>query len=244
MKPTSIPSLLAAGLLTLAACSSATEYVPGPDSLMLAVRETVVVDTGFLYLHGNPIEPPYVFVIAGDSLYAELYINDYIADSIDKRPPDLDSLDPCTRLDYQIFDLLRQMRNEGTTTTMDRTERAAQIYREHPECADTVIVRGPGRLTVVHRDKRGNLIRDRVTLEPKARTRRPPTAYETVASKMKMLVFELGHGRTVFDWEGITATYPGVPDSAFAAWLETRPAHFQQLLSNPLPLERRRRWQP
>ena len=241
MKPTSIPSLLAAGLLTLAACSSATEYVPGPDSLMLAVRETVVVDTGFLYLHGNPIEPPYVFVIAGDSLYAELYINDYIADSIDKRPPDLDTVDPYTRLSYQIHDQMRQMDKNLFATKMEWAEAVADLYRAHPDVIDSVKVINPSELRVVYRDAWGRPSTTHTIIASPRPGQRPPTAYETVASRMNLLVRRLRRGWTVFNWSGFLGYYPSLPDSGFAAWVASNPAPFRQRLDNPIPLKKRRR---
>ena len=231
---------LSAGLLALAACASATEYVPGPDSLMLAVRETVVVDTGFLYLHGNPIEPPYVFVIAGDSLYAELYINDYIADSIDKRPPDLDSLSPRMRLDREISKRLHQMRREGNSTVMERTEVAADMYRQHPDIVDSVGITAPGQLWVVYKGS-FSYPNPEVVIVESGRTQRPPTAYETVAAWMERIVRSLRRGQTVTCWSGMLGYYHSIPDSAFAAWLEERPPWLRRLYRNPRPLRKRRR---
>ena len=219
----------------------AAEYAIGPDSLMLEIRETVVVDTGYLYLHGNPIEPPYVFTIAGDSLYAELYINDYIAHWGDTRPRDRESLSPRVRLDYEIIDLMVRMRKEGTSTRMERTEAAADLYRQHPELVERVKISSPGNLSVVFTGSFMYPEPEGVTVESGRLPHDPPTAYELVADRMKSIVRDLQRGKTVFNWRGIMGYYPSVPDSGFAAWLEERSPGFRELLDNPLPLERRRR---
>ena len=227
-------------LVLLVTAPQAAEYAIGPDSLMLEIRETVVVDTGYLYLHGNPIEPPYLFTIAGDSLYAELYINDYIAHWGDTRPPDRETLSPRVRLDYEIIDLMVRMRKEGTSTVMERTEAAAELYREHPELVERVSISSPGNLSVVFIGSFMYPNPEGVTVES-GRRLDPPTAYETVANRMDLLVHRLSMGWTAFHWKGMGGYYPALPDSGFAAWCQKRPSWLQRLYEDPLPLEKRRR---
>jgi len=200
----------------------------------------VVVDTGYLYLHGNPIEPPYIFTIAGDSLYAELYINDYIAHRSDKRPRDFESLSPFEKFVREVGDRLRQMRKEGTTTVMERTEVAAEMYRRRPEYIDSVKILSPGSLDIVRLDASGCPYHENFIVESGRRID-PPTAYETVANRMELLVHRLSMGWTVFNWRGFLGYYPSLPDSGFAAWLEERSPRSRERLGNPLPLEKRRR---
>ena len=237
------PVIAVATVLTvvlLVTVPQAVEYAIGPDSLMLEIRETVVVDTGYLYLHGNPIEPPYVFTIAGDSLYAELYINDYIAHTSDKRRPDPESLSPRVRLAREISERLRHMRKVGASTVMERTEVAAEMYRQHPECADSVRITGPGRLILVCRDASGRPYHESVSIEP-PRACDPPTAYETVANRMELLVHRLSMGWTAFHWKGMGGYYPALPDSGFEAWCRKRPSWLHELYESPPALEKRRR---
>jgi len=238
LKSTATAALLIATIGALPLC--AAEYVRGPDSLMLEVRETVVVDTGFLYLHGHPIEPPYVFEIAGDSLYAELYVNDYIAQVIDRRRPDPESLSPRVRLDYEVVDLMTRMRRAGASV-MERTEAAAELYRQHPEIAESVAIDSPGNLSIVFPGSRAYPNPIPVCVASGRTPKTPPTAYSLVKGSRDDMLRGLRTGKIVTYWGGSLGYYPAHKDSSTSYWLKHRPDWVQERYENPAPLETRRR---
>lgn len=176
LKTIAVAALLVVTSGALPLC--AAEYVPGPDSLMLEVRDTVVVDEGYLYLHGHPLDPPYVFEIAGDSLYAELYVNDYIAQVIDRRPADRESLDERGLIALEIREYLRELMAEGELTHAGKTQAVAEVYRRHPELIDSVAVVTPGEVHIVVGGESGDPYHETVIVTPPTdRPPRPRTAW-------------------------------------------------------------------
>jgi hypothetical protein len=238
--------MLGSGLLAMclvvavAFPAGAAEYVPGPDSLMLEVRDTVVVDEGYLYLHGHPLDPPYVFEIAGDSLYAELYVNDYIAQVIDRRPAEPESLGPHEALSREVRERLRTMSREGTHSLMERTEAAAEVYRKHPELIESVTVTDPGVLGVVAMDASGEPYYETVIISSPRQTP-PPTAYSLVKAVQNKLTMILEWGYTAFHGSGTGGWYPSLPDSSFYESLKEAPEWYQAVFRNPPELQMKRR---
>ena len=212
MKPTS-PSLLAAGLLALAACSWAPEYAPGPDSLMTAVQETVVVDTGEIYAAGQYFPAPNrleardgAVLLNGIQIYPPVFSEEILRRPVSSR----DSLDEAMKA------LKLSLLSEGKSK-LEVAETVAEFYRSQAELVEDARVLPSGNVSVRYRGQDWSVTK---LLFPR-QAERVPTPQELAAHMLHTIVRDLRDGKIVvisgaFYGSGFSLEEIGLPERVAA----------------------------